>query len=278
MSLHLSPPLPAHATLHLDGLDFPQPLPLARIARLPLGWHLLAWQPAPHSSGCDGMPGAPPRRGIFFRTTAQDDETRRAWHPDAQSLRSSSSSSSDSDAEAEADSALAPAAAAAAAAAVAAVASSSSSSSAHPAAAAAVSYPLPLAAQRAWALQTRLLWRVPHVLPRVLCGASSSEQLHIDASQSLVHAELPRGQRASRAERALEAHLNDSKPERFRGTLAFTRVRLRQSWKEAVGEERSRWSEDKSLALAEALEEAGGEFVHWFACCLFVVGGGTLYE
>jgi hypothetical protein len=110
-------------------------------------------------------------------------------------------------------------------------------------------------------LQTRLLWRVPHVLPRVLCGAvgAASSELHIDASQSLVHAELPRGQRASRAERALEAHLNDSKSERFRGTLAFTRVRLRQSWKEAVAEERSRWSEDKSLSLAEALEEAGGE-------------------
>ncbi|PWO00124.1 hypothetical protein FA09DRAFT_336951 [Tilletiopsis washingtonensis] len=211
MSLHLSPPLPAHATLHLDGLDFPQPLPLARIARLPRGWHLLAWQPAPHSSG--GMPGAPPRRGIFFRTTHADDETRRAWDQDAQSLRSSSSSSSsssDSDAEAEADSALAPAA-------------SSSSSSAHRGAA--VPYPLPAPAQRAWAMQTRLLWRVPHVLPRVLCGAvgAASSELHIDASQSLVHAELPRGQRASRAERALEAHLNDSKSERFRGTLAFTR-------------------------------------------------------
>jgi hypothetical protein len=187
------------------------------------------------------MPGAPPRRGIFFRTTHADDETRRAWHPDAQSLRS--------DSDAEADSALAPVA-------------SSSSSSAQQAAAAAVRYPLPLAAQRAWALQTRLLWRVPHVLPRVLCGAgvgAPSSELHIDASQSLVHAELPRGQRASRAERALEAHLNDSKSERFRGTLAFTRVRLRQSWKEAVAEERSRWSEDKSLSLAEALEEAGGE-------------------
>lgn len=261
-TLELRPALPltGGSTIHISGLDYPLPLgskaqdevALASLTDIPLGVHFFAWDP-PRSTSADLHSALPPgltnRTGFFVHLTHDQEVARR-------DLRMTQHAPLPVDHPSTL------------------IASPRRSAHRADQQSTNLSFPLPPTARQKWRNASRWLEKRPEVLQRVL-GPQSSASASDELSQpeqpicagkvSLAERDLEDSLRAGRR-RAADSEAVAAESDEGNGQkLHFTPIALRRSWVGAVGEERTRWSLDKSMALGQAVEAlAGGEYRNSF--------------
>ncbi|CEH14182.1 mRNA splicing factor [Ceraceosorus bombacis] len=249
-TLDLDPALPlmGGSTIHISGLDYPlsnastevNQISLQRLTNVPTGMHFFAWDPPSSASVQSSLPpGFTNRVGFFAHLTYDGQVVRRDL---SSGHRSGSKGAVLSRSAARQE-------------------PTGNKRSTQ------LSFPLPTSSWQSWQRATASLDKRPDTLQRVL-----GDQLSCCTSDELAHPERPLcAGKISSAEQKLEESLRTArrrdvsgdelaaKEEELDRRLHFTQVPLRKSWVNTVGEERTRWSLDKSLALRKAVDSLAGD-------------------